>query len=99
MIIIDTDIAIDILRKFPPAIAWLSSVRDNVCLSGIVALELYQGCHNKQSLLDLQKQIAPFAILWPDPSNPQNYIDASLYPSAPSSAAFGVLCQYQGSDL
>jgi hypothetical protein len=38
-------------------------------------------------------------ILRPDPTNPQSYIDASLYAPAPSAAAFAVLCQYQGSDL
>jgi predicted nucleic acid-binding protein len=65
VILLDTDIAIDILRKHPPAIAWISAVQDRVCLPGIVALELYQGCHNKRAVRELQKQITPFAILWP----------------------------------
>lgn len=65
MILLDTDIAIDVLRRHPPAMAWTGSVHDSICLPGIVALELYQGCHNKQAVNSLRKQIAPFAILWP----------------------------------
>ena len=65
MILLDSDIAIDILRHHPPAMAWISSVQDNVCLPGIVVLELYQGCHDKREVVGLRKQLAPFAILWP----------------------------------
>jgi predicted nucleic acid-binding protein len=65
VILLDSDIAIDILRRSPPATAWISSVQDNVCLPGIVALELYQGCRDKREVTALQKELAPFAILWP----------------------------------
>ncbi len=65
MILLDTDIAIDILRKHPPALAWIGAVQDRVCLPGIVALELFQGCHDKRQVRALRKQIAPFAVLWP----------------------------------
>jgi hypothetical protein len=34
-----------------------------------------------------------------DPEDNQNYLDASPYPGAGADAAFGVLCQYQVSDL
>lgn len=65
MILLDSDVAIDILRRHPSAMAWIGSVHDHICLPGIVALELYQGCHDKRQAEALQKQIAPFAILWP----------------------------------
>jgi predicted nucleic acid-binding protein len=65
MILLDSDIAIDILRKHPPAIQWLVSVTDPVCLSGIVAFELYQGCYNKRDTEMLRQQLMPFALLWP----------------------------------
>lgn len=68
MIILDSDLAIDILRRHPPAIAWARSTTAPVCLPGVVALELYNGCHNKAQMLTLQGQIARFAILWPSPA-------------------------------
>ncbi len=89
MILLDTDVAIDILRKHPPAMAWISSVQDRVCLPGIVALELYQGCHNKREVKALQKQIAPFAILWPD-DNASN-IALDTYADAHLTHSLGIL--------
>ena len=65
MIIVDSDVVIDILRRFPPAIQWIATVRDPVCLPAYVAFELHQGCHNKKQMDALRQQISPFAILWP----------------------------------
>ncbi len=47
MLLLDSDIMVDVLRHYPPAIAWLNSRTDQVALPGYVALELYQGCRNK----------------------------------------------------
>ncbi|MBE9056747.1 type II toxin-antitoxin system VapC family toxin [Sphaerospermopsis sp. LEGE 08334] len=48
MILLDSDIVIDFLRKYPPAIIWLSSLGDEeIALPGYVAMELMQGCKNK----------------------------------------------------
>ena len=66
MIIVDTDIVIDFLRQHPPAVVWISSVTEPVCLPGIVAMELYQGCQNRREVQELRRQIQPFAVLWPD---------------------------------
>ncbi len=68
MIVLDSDVAIDILRQHPPAMAWINSVQDNICLPGIVAARFYQGCYNKKEAAALAKQIKPFAILWPSES-------------------------------
>lgn len=38
MILLDSDVAIDILRRHPPALAWIRAQNDRVCLPGIVAL-------------------------------------------------------------
>ena len=89
MIIIDSDVAIDVLRKYPPAVAWISSVQDRICLPGITALELYQGCHNKAEVRDLQKQIAPFAALWPNESECINAL--ANFVSAHLSHSLGLL--------
>jgi predicted nucleic acid-binding protein len=89
VILLDTDIAVDILRKHPPAMAWIASVKDPVCLPGIAALELYQGCYNKKDVAELERQIKPFAILWPS----DNACNTALatYAQAHLSNALGLL--------
>jgi hypothetical protein len=48
VIIIDSDIIIDFLRQFPPAIEWLTTLGDEeIALPGFVVMELVQGCTNK----------------------------------------------------
>ena len=64
MILLDTHIAIDILRKHPPALEWLAAVSEPICLPGIVVFELYQGCANKREADAMRRQIARFAVLW-----------------------------------
>ncbi|WP_413173166.1 hypothetical protein [Anabaena azotica] len=55
MILLDSDIVIDFLRKYPPAISWLSSLGDEaIALPGYVAMELMQGCKNKLELQEIR---------------------------------------------
>lgn len=67
MLIIDTDIAVDVLRNFPAAIAWLHSLppQETVVISGYTALELFAGCHNtgEQRLVDAM--VKRFEAKWP----------------------------------
>jgi len=66
MIIVDSDIMIDVLRQSPPAIQWLSSLGDEeIGLPGYVVMELIQGCKNKADLWELEKFIANIEIIWP----------------------------------
>ncbi len=45
MILIDTDVMVDILRRHGPAVAWLDSLGTAaVGIPGLVAMELLQGC-------------------------------------------------------
>lgn len=68
MIILDSDIVIDFLRKHPPAIEWLTSLGDEeIALPGYVVMELVQGCKNKVNLRKLEKFIADFEVIWPSP--------------------------------
>jgi len=65
MILLDSDIMIDFLRKYPPAINWLSSLEDEkIALPGYVVMELIQGCNNKVELQSLRKFIANFKVIW-----------------------------------
>lgn len=69
MILVDSDIIIDLLRQHPPAITWLVSLGDEeIVLPGYVAMELIQGCVNKAALRTLEKFIADFDVIWPSPT-------------------------------
>jgi len=43
MILLDTDVMVDILRGYEPAKEWLASVEE-IGVPGLVAMELIQGC-------------------------------------------------------
>lgn len=63
MVILDTDVMIDLLHGHPPAVAWLESLGDTeVCLPGFVAMELIRGCRNGQERRKLKKQISRYAF-------------------------------------
>ena len=65
MIFLDSDIIIDFLRRYPPAITWLESIDgEEAALSGYVAMELIQGCNNKVELQQIRRLIANFEIVW-----------------------------------
>jgi len=48
MVLLDTDVAIDVLRNHAPARTWLQGLgAAPVGLPGFVVMELLQGCQNK----------------------------------------------------
>ncbi|MGH7791693.1 MAG: type II toxin-antitoxin system VapC family toxin, partial [Thermodesulfobacteriota bacterium] len=68
MIILDSDIMIDLLRQYPPAVAWLDSLGDEeIILPGFVAMELLQGCSNKAEQDKVEKVLTTFETVWPSP--------------------------------
>ena len=68
MIILDSDVMIDLLRGYPPAVAWLETLRDEeLILPGFVVMELIQGCDNKVEQEKLEKKLSQFEIAWPAP--------------------------------
>ena len=67
MILLDTDIMIDILRDYLPAVQWMQSLGDEaVALPGFVVMELIQGCETKRELTNLRKKLAQFQVYWPE---------------------------------
>lgn len=67
MRLLDTDVLVDLLRGFPPAVAWLQSVADEqVGVPGFVAMELIQGCRNKQEQRVVETELRKLEILWPE---------------------------------
>ena len=67
MILLDSDVAVDLLRGKPQAIAWLASLgRQRITVPGYVAMELIQGCHDATELARTQRELANYDIVWPD---------------------------------
>jgi len=70
MVLLDTDVMIDILRGYPPALAWLRSLDDEViALPGFVLMELIQGCKTKNEQQSLATELDTYKILWPNHSD------------------------------
>lgn len=59
---------IDVLRRYPPAVAWLESLGDEeILLPGFVVIELLQGCRNKAEQEQIEKELQAYAVVWPSP--------------------------------
>ena len=66
MILLDTDVVIDILRQHPPAMAWLDPiVKEKVILPGFVVMELIQGCRNKAEHENMERKLKNYDVVWP----------------------------------
>ncbi len=65
MILLETDILIDIQRGYPPAIAWFAGLNELPSVPGFVVMELIQGAQNSQQVRTVLKLIAPLTIVWP----------------------------------
>ena len=66
MRLLDTDIMIDILRAWGPALEWLAALDEAPGLPGFVVMELMWGCKNHQEMVNLRKRVLPFLIYWPN---------------------------------
>ncbi len=66
MLLVDTDVMIDVMRNFPPAILWLQGLGDvQIGLPGLVSLELIQGCRNRTEQQRVKRLVSKFARFWP----------------------------------
>jgi len=66
MVLVDTDVMIDLLRQYSPAVSWLASLREEeIFLPGLVAMELVQGCRNQQEQDRLLSTLDQFQLIWP----------------------------------
>jgi predicted nucleic acid-binding protein len=69
MILLDSDIMIDLLRRYPAALTWFDSLADDeeLVLPGFVVMELIQGCRNKTEQEKLEKGLTAYEVIWPSP--------------------------------
>ena len=67
MLFVDTDVMVDVLRQYPPAMEWLKSLGDEqILLSGFVYAELIQGCANKDGQKKLTDILSKYSTVWPE---------------------------------
>lgn len=70
MILLDTDVAVDILRNHAPAIAWLQGLGNTpLGFPGLVVMELLQGCQNKAEQQRIEHFCRPYTLYWPTPQD------------------------------
>jgi hypothetical protein len=68
MIVLDTDVMIDLLRQYQPALDWLQSLgEEKIVLPGFVVMELIQGCRNSAEQEKLWVQLRIYEVAWPSP--------------------------------
>jgi predicted nucleic acid-binding protein len=66
MILVDTDVMVDIIRRHSPAVAWLDSLgAEEVGIPGLVAMELLQGCRNREEQQQLAGFLRSYQRYWP----------------------------------
>jgi predicted nucleic acid-binding protein len=64
--LLDSDVMIDILRGYPPAVNWLTALgATTVGLPGLVAMELLQGCRDRDEQKRVERQLERFTLHWP----------------------------------
>lgn len=71
MILLDSDVMIDLLRQYPPAIQWLDQLdADEIAVvPGYVVMELVQGCQNKIEQERVLRVLARYGIVWLSPGH------------------------------
>lgn len=65
MLMLDTDVLIDIQRANAAAIGWFSSLAELPAIPGFVAMELIQDAQNARQVRQVQEMFAPLPIVWP----------------------------------
>jgi predicted nucleic acid-binding protein len=69
MILLDSDVMIDLLRQYPPAMKWFDTLdnKEEIILSGYVVMELIQGCRSKAEQASVQRELAACGTVWLSP--------------------------------
>lgn len=65
MVVLDTDVLIDIQRGNAAALAWFSQLTELPAVPGFVMMELIQDAQNAHQVRQVLKLVAPLPIIWP----------------------------------
>ena len=65
MALVDTDVMVDVLRSYGPALDWMrSNSGEPLVLPGFVLLELLEGCRDKSSQERVLKLMESCQVVW-----------------------------------
>ena len=65
MLLVDTDVLVDVLRGHAPAVEWFAGLETLPRVPGLVVMELIQDADSKERLTRALKLAAPLPVLWP----------------------------------
>lgn len=65
MLLLDTDVLIDVQRDLPSAVAWLDGLQETPSIPGFAAMELIQDARNAKEVVSAQTLISNFPVVWP----------------------------------
>ena len=65
MLLLDTDVLIDIQRGHAPAVEWFASLPQLPAVPGLVVMELIQDAENREQIDRARRLVAPLPIVWP----------------------------------
>lgn len=71
MILLDSDVLIDLLRKYTPAAAWFNALNEDeeLVVSGYVVMELIQGCRNKAEQERVRRELGVYGVILLSPTD------------------------------
>lgn len=55
---------VDVMRRYAPAVAWLDSLNtEAIGIPGLVAMELLQGCRDREEQRRVENVLRPYILL------------------------------------
>ena len=75
MRLLDTDVLVDIVRGYGPALQWLGRLADAPGLPGFCVMEVVAGCRNKREMNRVYRDLGVFRIHWPTDSDCSRALD------------------------
>lgn len=65
MVVVDTDVLIDVQRGHAGALAWFASLTEMPAVPGLVVMELIQGAKDARQVRQAVRLTAPLPVIWP----------------------------------
>ena len=65
MLLLDSDILVDIQRGYQPAVDWFSQLHELPSVPGYVVMEMIQDAENKLQVRRAVKLTQPLPVVWP----------------------------------
>lgn len=65
MLLVDTDVMVDLMRRHPSALSWLGGMgHERLLVPGFVAMELIDGCSNTREIRATRNVLSKHRIVW-----------------------------------